>query len=289
MAELSSLPGRGRRSQNRSQPPEPENLFEDDVDVDVVNAANGESSPPRSPSPVAAPVRKRGKKKAATVYSDDDEDDYIDSGKKRDDNDDDFAVDSPPRKTGRKGGTGGAKGRGKNAKEKGGGIGEITMKDERKGVASTNDAKTGAKRRRETVSEPKGEVVIDVDSFIATSITQSSSTASAIVASQSQEDVQPQPPPPKVRKLPTIKKNKPPVASTSVAPSAGPSTPTAPGLTDAKAGGTSEGLPTHASLPRKPPIHKKTADVDLFSPDIYNSLFNKGGSASRGGVNSKLV
>ena len=34
---------------------------------------------------------------------------------------------------------------------------------------------------------------------------------------------------------------------------------------------------------------KRTNDIDLSSPDIYNSLFKGGASAPRAGVNSRFV
>ncbi|EJD06055.1 uncharacterized protein FOMMEDRAFT_166344 [Fomitiporia mediterranea MF3/22] len=299
---------RRRPSMYQNEAPDPDKLFEDDMDLDIVNTgfSNEDSHPvdtERAPTPTPGLSRKRNKKKS-TVLSDEDED-YMDAGRKQSDNeDDDFVVDSPRRKGGRKGGTGGGRGRGKGMKEKGGGIGETQVKDERKVTASSTsgggEIKAGVKRRRETISE------LNVDSSSTevkstVTVAEQSSTAPADTPAMKQQQEGSTPAQPtsasKVRKLPPIKKNKAlgGAAGTSTAPSSGPSTPAGAGTAATAAaksnitGGTSTpgGLPIHTSLPRKPV--QKTADVDLSSPDIYNSLFKSGSSsAPRVGVNSRV-
>ncbi|KAL5490514.1 hypothetical protein ACEPAI_5347 [Sanghuangporus weigelae] len=303
---------RRRSSTSQSNAPDPDKLFEDNENVNVINRSPQNDMmdidiPDRAPTPVPGPSSRRRsfKKKTMAIYSDED-DDYVDAGKKQDDKDDeDFVVeDSPPARKSAAGKKG-TKGRGKGAKEKGGGIGEIMIKDERKLPASAGappagtagDAKAGTKRRRETVSEANPPP--DTQSGATGAPAQSSSTASA-QASQPKEGAPSAIPPFKIRKLPPIKKNKTLAGVTSTAPSSGVSTPSVSAPAPAAAVGTAKAgpsasistanpsdLPLHTSLPRKPPA-PKTSDVDLTSPDIYNSLFKTGTPTARAGSDSRV-
>ncbi|KAL5529023.1 hypothetical protein ACEPAG_4997 [Sanghuangporus baumii] len=291
---------RRRSSMSQSNAPDPDKLFEVDENVDVINRSPQNDMmdidiPDRAPTPVPGPFSRRRsfKKKVTAIYSDED-DDYVDAGRKQEDKDDeDFVVeDSPPvRKsaTGRKG----AKGRGKGAKEKGGGFGEIMIKDERKLPASAGapsgtagDAKAGTKRRRETVSEANAPP--DTQPGPTGVPAQSSSTAPA-QASQPKDGASSVLPPFKIRKLPPIKKNKNLAGVTSTTPSSGVSTPSVSAPAPAASINTTNpsDLPLHTSLPRKPPA-PKTSDVDLTSPDIYNSLFKTGAPTARAGSDSRV-
>ncbi|KAI5122967.1 hypothetical protein M0805_006846 [Coniferiporia weirii] len=284
-----------------SQPRDAGKLFEDDANVDVVGTADDDNDRERrvrtrSPSAGAGTARKRNKKKATVVYSDE-EDDYVDAKGKgvREDRDDDFISDSPPPRKGGRKGTGSTRGRGKASRDKSSGVGEIVMKDERKVAAET---KAGVKRRRAATlleGEPSADTETSGGASMSTSVSLPQSLSSASAApqsqSQSQED---QPPLPKMRKLPTIKKNKSLIASGT--PTSGPSTPSASTSASTKTAGNANtiftpagALPIHVSLPRKPmtPV-PKTTDVDLFSPDIYASLFKGGSSAPRAGINPRV-
>lgn len=275
------------RNRSQSQATEAQSLFEDEIDVDIVGGSSYQVERSVSPPPVREKSsRRRGKKKV--VYSDaEGDDEFIDAGRiVNDDEDGDFMeADSPPRKSGasRKS-IGGTRGRGKGTKDKERKSGEIIMKDERRAPGKPNEGNSvhvGAKRRRETISEPNTEEGTNPDNTI-------SRTSSLVSSSQPKEENRPaasSQPLPKIRKLPTIKKNK------STTQLSGPSTPvTAKG--DSVAGGPSNNssLPINVSLPRKPvgPL-KRTNDIDLSSPDIYNSLFKGGASAPRAGVNSRFV
>ncbi|KAL5533338.1 hypothetical protein ACEPAF_5114 [Sanghuangporus sanghuang] len=287
---------RRRSSMSQANAPDPDKLFEDNENVDVINRSPQNDImdidiPDRAPTPVP-----------------DEDDDYVDAGRKQGDKDDeDFVVDdSPPARKSAEGKKG-AKGRGKGAKEKGGGIGEIMIKDERKLPTSAGapppgtagDAKAGTKRRRDTVSEANAPPGTQPGATGAPA--QSSSTAPA-QTSQPKEGAPSVLPPFKIRKLPPIKKNKNLAGITSTAPSSGVSTPSvsAPAPAPAAATGAAKAgtsasssnanpsdLPFHTSLPRKPQA-PKTSDVDLTSPDIYNSLFKTGTPTARAGWDSRV-
>ncbi|KAL5523163.1 hypothetical protein ACEPAF_1430 [Sanghuangporus sanghuang] len=301
-------------SMSQANAPDPDKLFEDNENVDVINRSPQNDImdidiPDRAPTPVPGPSSRRrgGKKKSMAIYSDED-DDYVDAGRKQGDKDDeDFVVDDSPPARKSAAGKKGVKGRGKGAKEKGGGIGEIMIKDERKLPASAGappagtagDAKAGTKRRRDTV--PEANAPPDTQPGATGAPAQSSSTAPA-QASQPKEGAPSVLPPFKIRKLPPIKKNKNLAGVTSTAPSSGVSTPSvsAPAPAPAAAAGAAKvgtsasssntnpsDLPLHTSLPRKPPA-PKTSDVDLTSPDIYNSLFKTGTPTARAGWDSRV-
>ncbi|KAH8117605.1 hypothetical protein DFH11DRAFT_1541835 [Phellopilus nigrolimitatus] len=280
-------------SERMSQPPDAENLFEDDVDV-VGTGTEGAGT--RSPSPgpsraVKDPARKRHKKKTAVVYSDDEDDEYTNMDAKgrgaRDNRGDDFTADSPPQRKRR--GTVSARGRGGRGardKDRGNGAGEVVMKDERKAsvpAADAGKAGAGTKRRRETLSEAGGVAAAEAEAPGSAGPAQPAPVAAVPAAPQDD-----QPPPAKMRKLPTIKKNKSLVAPGAAA--SGPAPPSGAAAKPGGAGGTPSGAPLHVSLPRKPvaPV-PKTADVDLFSPDIYASLFKGGASTPRAGINPRQV
>ncbi|KAL5511864.1 hypothetical protein ACEPAH_5082 [Sanghuangporus vaninii] len=303
---------RRRSSMSQANALDPDKLFEDNENVDVINRSPQNNMmdidiPDRAPTPVPGPSSRRrsGKKKSMAIYSDED-DEYVDAGRKQADKDDeDFVVDDSPPVRKSAAGKKGAKGRGKSAREKGGGIGEIMIKDERKLPASVGappgtagDAKAGSKRRRETISEANAPP--DTQLGATGAPTQSSSSTAPAQASQPKDGAPSVPRPFKVRKLPPIKKNKNLAGVTSTTPSSGVSTPSvsapAPTATAgaAKAGTSASSsnanpsdLPLHTSLPRKPPA-PKTSDVDLTSPDIYNSLFKTGTPTARAGWDSRV-
>lgn len=82
------------------------------------------------------------------------------------------------------------------------------------------------------------------------------------------------PPPPKRKKLPTIKKNKSLVGSTTAS---GPSTPLSTASVTKQEntlGAAAQIIPTNASsISRKPAARVGTQDLDLMNASVYNSLF----------------
>jgi len=143
----------------------------------------------------------------------------------------------------------------------------------------------GTKRRIEAVSETASEDTIVVS--------QSSSTGTLVPQSQSQS--QNSRPPPQKKKLPTIKKNKPPLgasSTTAAAQLASKAVPQNSVPVEAKpAVGSSLSPAFGVNLPKKPRTVPtiETADVDLSSPDVYASLFKTSvASTPRAGVNTKV-
>lgn len=277
------------RSRKHSQVTEAQSLFEDVMDVDIIGGPSNQSERSVSPPPLREKSsRKRGKKKV--VYSDGEGDDeFIDAGRIVNEEEDEEFVeeDSPRRKSGnlKKSGAGMRnRGKGLKEKERRGTVNDIVMKDERRASGKSSEGAAtiaGTKRRRETISEPPVEEGANPENSI-------SRTSSSISLSQPKEETLPPAtiqPHLKMRKLPPIKKNK-----TAISYTSGPSTPVSSrGDSAAGESSTNPGLPIHVSLPRKPiaPL-KKTNDIDLSSPDIYNSLFKGVASAPRVGVNSRL-
>lgn len=255
--------------------------------------APGPSKKPAARATEVPAPRKRIKKKANLVVSDDEFDDVEEpkpkAGRARteeqddefvppspprrltknprnedeDVDEDDFVPRSPPMRKPSKKGAPGARGRPKGS-GKGKGGGEILVRDERKVVvppaavmeetvvATSVSVKVDAPKKRRKTAEPEAEVVVTEETTI---IAAHSAPAPA-------SDAVDEPPPPlpaavtKIKRLPTIKKNK---SLASTAPPSGVSTPM-----QSTAGGFAD-RPIAAMVGSK--------DLDLSNSDIYKDLF----------------
>lgn len=249
----------------------------------------GPSKKPAARATEVPAPRKRIKKKANLVVSDDEFDDVEEpkpkAGRARteeqddefvppspprrltknprnedeDVDEDDFVPRSPPMRKPSKKGAPGARGRPKGS-GKGKGGGEIFVRDERKVVvppaavmeetivATSVSVKVEAPKKRRKTAEPETEVVVTEETTI---IVAQSDPAPA-------SDAVDEPPPlpaavTKIKRLPTIKKNK---SLASTAPPSGVSTP---------ARSTQVERPVAAMVGSK--------DLDLSNSDIYKDLF----------------
>ncbi|OBZ69179.1 hypothetical protein A0H81_10813 [Grifola frondosa] len=215
------------------------------------------------------------------VWTDDEDEEYNEQeAPHADDNDDDFTpepVHSAHRKAGGKTkgvshGTG-ARGRGhKDREDK-----DILMKDERK-LPPPSASTAVIEGSSNTAAGSKRAHPLDDSS------TKDSRTK--IPADVPEERDEPTPPPlAKKRKLPTIKKNKPAIASSTI-----PSTLLSPVKTaiPAPAGEKKDALGTPASL-RKPPTSANNAEINLFDSNVYSELFRgkPGASTPNSGLNRK--
>ncbi|THH31138.1 hypothetical protein EUX98_g3049 [Antrodiella citrinella] len=242
---------------------------------DYAALAGHSSSRRKSTSSTLAPKPKR-----TVVYSDDDEDEqeYVEEptysrGRKDEEEEEDdlmdFGPEPPKRSASKKGksaaGTKGGKGKAAKSDEK-----EMLVRDDRKyvpGTRSPSPSSQGMSTKRahtEEVDVEEEQPVVD------------SSTAK-VEADKEKEPL----PGFKKRKLPTIKKNKPPGASNSLT---GPSTPAV------RPSPQKPNEPERLPLPvlKKPASVAPNADFDLRDASVYASLFQKpGGTTPNSGLNRK--